>query len=104
MEAIFLDCGAGVPQLKRNPLGGTRMDATALDPLIERAGLGAKREPLLRLALPAVRIFTEPSTHCPLGDSRVGGAPDVPNDFQWPEFRGQPLAFIAQLNLAQFAP
>ena len=24
MEAIFLDCGAGGPQLKRNPLGGQR--------------------------------------------------------------------------------
>ena len=80
------------------------MDATGLEQLIEEAGLGAKREALLRLALPAVRFITEPAGHCPLGDSRIGGAPDASSDFLWPQFRGQPLAFIAQLNLTQFAP
>jgi hypothetical protein len=29
MEAIFLDCGAGGPQLKRNPLGCTITDLHA---------------------------------------------------------------------------
>ena len=30
MEAIFLDCGAGGPQLKRNPLGGRLVRSTWL--------------------------------------------------------------------------
>lgn len=79
------------------------MDATALAGLMEAAGLGSKRDPLLRLVLPAVRFFTDPATRLSLGESRIGGAPDVSGDFRWPEFGGQPLAFIAQLNLAQFA-
>src|SRR5262245_18308358 len=79
------------------------MDPVDLARLIDSAGLGTKRDPLLRLTLPAVRFFTRPAAHCSLGESRIGGAPDVPGDFRWPVFDGQPLAFIAQLNLMEVA-
>src|SRR6186713_1234987 len=58
----------------------------------------------------ALAAFTQPSlrlhpTPCelaslPLGASRFGGAPDVPADFDWPG-AGEPLAFVAQINLAE---
>ncbi len=37
-----------------------------------------------------------------LGQSKIGGFPDLPDAMEWPEFNGNPLAFIAQFNLAEF--
>ena len=34
-----------------------------------------------------------------LGASRIGGAPDLPNDIKWPKAEGKSLSFIAQINL-----
>ncbi len=36
-----------------------------------------------------------------LGVSKLGGLPDLPPHLQWPKWRGIPLAFIAQINLAE---
>ena len=43
------------------------------------------------------------SRRLPLGASRIGGCPDLPEDFDWPEYEGRPLAFTAQLNLTELA-
>ncbi len=32
--------------------------------------------------------------------SKLGGLPDLPSGFAWPRWRGQPLAFVAQLDLS----
>jgi uncharacterized protein YwqG len=37
-----------------------------------------------------------------LGQSRIGGEPDLPADFPWPRYEGLALSFIAQLDLADF--
>lgn len=37
------------------------------------------------------------------GGSRFGGHPDVPPDFVWPVYKGQPLAFLAQFDCAALA-
>ena len=34
------------------------------------------------------------------GASRLAGAPDMPDSFDWPHHKGRPLAFLAQINLA----
>ena len=40
--------------------------------------------------------------HAPeLGGSRFGGWPDLPEGLQWPGWRGRPMAFLGQLNLAE---
>ncbi len=49
----------------------------------------------------------------PVGSSKIGGKPDLPADFVWPEFEGidyrddsvkrRPLAFLAQINLKDVA-
>lgn len=40
-----------------------------------------------------------------MGHSKIGGAPDTPTDFVWPQTKsGQPLYFLCQLNLAEIKP
>ena len=33
--------------------------------------------------------------------SRIGGVPDLPDGFEWPVWRSAPLAFLAQIDLAE---
>lgn len=40
----------------------------------------------------------------PVGSSKLGGDPDVPAEFVWPTFQGEPLAFLGQLRLRDLAP
>lgn len=35
------------------------------------------------------------------GSSRIGGLPSLPDDVTWPHWKGEPLAFLCQLNLAE---
>ena len=40
-----------------------------------------------------------------VGESRIGGAPDVPEDWQWPgNEEGEKFAFLLQINLADIPP
>lgn len=39
-----------------------------------------------------------------LGDSRLGGLPDLPQSIAWPESGGKRLPFVAQLNLSEIPP
>ncbi len=36
----------------------------------------------------------------PIGKTKIGGRPDLPNHFHWPTWQDKPLSFIAQINLA----
>lgn len=37
----------------------------------------------------------------PLGGSRLGGWPDLPETQQWPVWQGRPMVFLAQINLKE---
>jgi len=58
-----------------------------------------------RLMRSSIRLKTRPvdETTLPLGASRIGGAPDLPPEIEWPEWKGKPLSFIAQIHLADIA-
>lgn len=58
-----------------------------------------------RCVRPSLRIRTSPISvdDLRLGQSRVGGIPDLPRDFEWPWFKGLGLSFVAQLDLAELA-
>lgn len=66
---------------------------------------------ILRLAKNEITMVPKPGQN-PLhpDDSKIGGKPFLPADFEWPEFAdkkegiARPLSFFCQLNLAQLAP
>ena len=60
----------------------------------------AHRDALLTHARPEVALTLAPDD-VPVGASKIGGAPDLPDDASWPVDRdARPLSFVAQLDLA----
>lgn len=61
---------------------------------------------VLGLARPAVNVVAKRTAEAkiPLGASKFGGGPDLPPGANWPGYRGAPLSFLAQINLAELAP
>jgi hypothetical protein len=67
---------------------------------LRSAGLSEQHAATLRAAIrPAGQIVRKKGA-TPVGASKLGGKPDVPADFVWPKFQKRPLAFLAQLRMA----
>jgi uncharacterized protein YwqG len=75
----------------------------ALGPLLRNAGLSRVATQLEELVLPSIRIVSTATREnvLPLGTSKLGGRPDFPPNMAWPTWKNIPLAFIAQINLAE---
>lgn len=72
---------------------------------IRNSALASYAETLKRLLKPAIAMVHAPvDSPAPIGASKLGGEPNLPPDFEWPEWQGTPLAFLAQVNLEQVAP
>jgi uncharacterized protein YwqG len=54
----------------------------------------------------AVRIQLQPceESRISLGQSKIGGLPDLPQGQTWFYYNEQPMSFVAQINLAEVAP
>lgn len=62
-------------------------------------------EQIERLLRPTVYLRTAPEQKAaPLGASKLGGAPDMPPEFEWPHYNETPLSFLAQINLSEVKP
>jgi uncharacterized protein YwqG len=61
---------------------------------------------LAGLARPSIRLALQriEQQDVGVGNSRVGGLPDLPPGVGWPTWNSVPQAFIAQINLAEAAP
>jgi uncharacterized protein YwqG len=77
----------------------------ALREKIVKAELSACEAALLATAQIAVDMeLSEPGRQT-VGESRIGGVPDVPTDWQWPgNAEGEKFAFLLQINLADVPP
>lgn len=71
---------------------------------INQSGLEALIEPndIVQVAT-HIHTIRRPDDHeFSIGSSRMGGVPDLPAEFEWPEWYDGPVAFVGQLNLADF--
>lgn len=57
----------------------------------------AKLEPVIELIPTRYEV-----QKMPVGQSRFGGQPDLPEGQEWPLYEGKPMAFLAQINLAEY--
>ncbi|GIK64024.1 MAG: hypothetical protein BroJett018_18180 [Chloroflexota bacterium] len=72
--------------------------------LIHIGGLSHLSEQLESLMLDSIRAITQRvdnESEISIGASKLGGLPDLPSEIDWPIWNNIPLAFIAQINLAE---
>lgn len=94
------------PLGERTPLPARPVTATcALEDLMRLAadaGLIRHVEAVCALSRRTVRLVPG-DADAPVGRSRFGGAPDLPDDVPWPTWDEQPLTFLCQIDLAEAA-
>ncbi|GAC1646006.1 MAG: YwqG family protein [Ktedonobacteraceae bacterium] len=82
------------------------MDKAGVQAAFEAAGLVRVTKDIDALAKASIRLTTTAVDESSLviGASKLGGVPDVPPDFVWPEWKGFPQSFIAQIHLEDVHP
>jgi hypothetical protein len=65
---------------------------------LEVNGLGRIAKDIEAAAMPSVFLVPGEPSEDPC--SRLGGRPNLPADLAWPSWQGEPLPFVAQLDLA----
>jgi uncharacterized protein YwqG len=77
------------------------MDKAGVRAAFVVAGLSRLLKDIDFLSKDSIRLFTTPAGEydISIGQSRIGGVPDVPPDFKWPERNEVPQSFIAQIYL-----
>src|SRR6188472_2057982 len=75
--------------------------------LIHQHQLERWEEKIISLAKPAIAIqkqLIRNEDDIPLGASKIGGNPDLPQGVEWSFYQDKPLTFIAQFKLSEIAP
>ena len=77
------------------------MDKAGVKAAFVAAGLSRLLKDIDRVSRPSIRLHTTPVDESTLnvGASKLGGVPDLPSGVFWPEWKGFPQSFIAQLRL-----
>lgn len=72
---------------------------------IAHHGLTAYSAEIRALARATVLLGVEPRAELPVGSSKLGGTPDLPNTLTWPtNADGNLIAFLGQIDLASLPP
>ena len=77
------------------------MNEADLQAALIAAGLSHLGKEIDRLARPSIRLSATKAdeSHMNIGVSKLGGVPDLPPARAWPEVKGLPQSFIAQIRL-----
>ena len=73
---------------------------------LKTAGLAAVADRLIPLVKHCVCMESFPvddDKDIPIGASKIGGLPDMPENIVWPQWQDTPLAFLCQVHLADLA-
>jgi uncharacterized protein YwqG len=72
---------------------------------LTEAGYAQQAQALAQMAKESVLLATSPAQENSFrpGESKIGGHPHLPKGYDWPWFQEKPLAFLAQINLADVA-
>jgi hypothetical protein len=76
-------------------------DLEELEELIDEHGLSEHRDVILATAMPAVFIYLDERRAGRIGESRIGGIPDLPESLPWPHdpTGARKLCFLMQISL-----
>ncbi len=74
--------------------------------LLEEVGLSNISDEIQHMIKYSIEITTSPikEEKLKIGQSKIGGHPDLPPSINWPVNKNQPLAFICQINLKDIYP
>lgn len=77
------------------------MDKAGVQAAFVAAGLSRLLKDINLVSKASIRLYTTPAGEfdISIGASRVGGVPDLPPGLSWPEWKGLPQSFIAQIQL-----
>lgn len=78
------------------------MNAKDIRKIVATSPIADHADEIMKMTRPAVKMnsYLVESGDLPLGSSRLGGAPDLPAGTVWPQFKGRPIEFLVQVNLA----
>jgi uncharacterized protein YwqG len=81
------------------------MNPEEIRQMLRQSGLARIADAIASAAENALRLVAEPvpDAQLALGQSRIGGQPDMPRGATWPTWQGEPLAFLGQIELARVA-
>ncbi len=74
----------------------------SLAAVLRNSAFAAHADEWVARAAPSIVITRKHGTAA-LGQSRFGGQPDLPADFEWPRAQGRSMSFLCQLNFAEAA-
>jgi hypothetical protein len=77
--------------------------SVATRPELESPALASKADAIVQIGRSSIRLHSSQvlSTRVPKWARLLGGRPELPVGLEWPNVNGDPLAFIAQLDLAR---
>ncbi|KWU53607.1 cytoplasmic protein [Bacillus mycoides] len=68
--------------------------------LIDKYELTHLKQELINTVFPCLKVVLKQQEIIAIGSSKMGGVPDLPNTFEYPTYKENPLRFIAQFNLS----
>lgn len=77
-----------------------------LQTLLQKYGLLHKETAIVKATRPSIKIIKNKleEEQIPLGTSKIGGLPDMPEDWEFPTYNDRSLSFLGQFNLQEVKP